>query len=211
MAYLHKRKERLVKEGKIVQGEYTTEERIQESGRRRAMIEYVMLEGDTSSFECAHQLGKLCENRHLVVNLIPYNPTNVKDQLQCPSEEHMAEFRQIVASYGAFCTIRRTMGQDIDSACGQLITQRAAEAAAAKAAPTDIEDVATPLAKRDQKRSVGVEKSRSVVDSKQDEDEPSPTESSVDWDRVVQPLAVATAVAAGSFLVSTALFLKRKR
>merc|ERR1712166_1232817 len=75
---------------------YTVEERIKESSRRRAMIEYIMLTGETSSFECAHQLGKLCENRHLLVNLIPYNPTDVKDKLQCPSDEHMLEFRNIV-------------------------------------------------------------------------------------------------------------------
>ena len=62
--------------------------------------------GDTSSFEAAHQLGKLCEGRHLVVNLIPYNKTDVRDKLSCPSEEHMQEFRRIVSSYGAFCSIR---------------------------------------------------------------------------------------------------------
>lgn len=102
-------------------GDYTEEERINESSRRRAMIEYVMLEGETSSFECAHQLGKLCENRHMVVNLIPYNATDVKDKLRCPSIEHMMKFREIVQSYGTFCTIRRTMGADIASACGQLV------------------------------------------------------------------------------------------
>lgn len=122
MAYLEKRKKSTSKDaaGKVI--DYTSEERAKESSRRRAMIEYVMLEGDTSSFECAHQLGKLCENRLLVVNLIPYNKTNVKDKLDCPSWEHMKEFQRIVCSYGTFCTIRRTMGADIDSACGQLIT-----------------------------------------------------------------------------------------
>eukprot|EP00525_Craspedostauros_australis_P006216 CAMPEP_0198116798 /NCGR_PEP_ID=MMETSP1442-20131203/14477_1 /TAXON_ID= /ORGANISM="Craspedostauros australis, Strain CCMP3328" /LENGTH=220 /DNA_ID=CAMNT_0043774705 /DNA_START=21 /DNA_END=683 /DNA_ORIENTATION=+ len=85
------------------------------------MIEYVMLEGESSTFKCAHQLGKLCENRQLVVNLIPYNATDVKDKLRCPSDEHMQEFKKIVSSYGAFCTIRRTMGADIAGACGQLV------------------------------------------------------------------------------------------
>ena len=103
---------------------YTAEERIKESSRRRAMIEYVMLEGQSSSFKCAHELGKLCENRHLVVNLIPYNATDVKDKLQCPSDEHMLEFRNIVQSYGTFVTIRRTMGADIASACGQLVQKK---------------------------------------------------------------------------------------
>jgi len=113
---------------------YTAEERIKESSRRRAMIEYVMLEGESSSFKCAHQLGKLCENRHLVVNLIPYNATDVKDKLQCPSDEHMLEFRNIVQSYGTFVTIRRTMGADIASACGQLVQKKNNEQQAREAA-----------------------------------------------------------------------------
>lgn len=104
------------------------------------------MQGETSSIECAHQLGKLCENRHLVVNLIPYNATDVKDKLQCPSNEHMQKFRDIVASYGTFCTIRRTMGADIASACGQLV-QKTKEEEASKAndvnqeQPIDIEDI----------------------------------------------------------------------
>jgi adenine C2-methylase RlmN of 23S rRNA A2503 and tRNA A37 len=100
---------------------YTVEERMRESSRRRAMIEYVMMEGETSSIECAHQLGRLCEGRQLVVNLIPYNATDVKDVLQCPPEAQLHEFKRIVQSYGTFCTIRRTMGADIASACGQLV------------------------------------------------------------------------------------------
>ena len=79
--------------------------------------------GDTSSIECAHQLGKLCENRNVVVNLIPYNPTNVSDPLSCPSMDHMLEFQQIVKSYGCLCFIRKTMGQDISGACGQLVVE----------------------------------------------------------------------------------------
>lgn len=88
--------------------------------KKRAMIEYVMLNGNTSSFACAHQLGKLCENKNLVVNLIPYNQTDVKDKHSCPTEQHMKEFQRIVSTYGTFCTIRRTMGADIAGACGQL-------------------------------------------------------------------------------------------
>jgi sorting nexin-8 len=107
MAYLKDRRKRLLESNKALdKTEYTADERIQESSRRRAMIEYVMLEGPTSSLEAAHELGKLCENRRLVVNLIPYNATDVKDKLQCPPREHMKEFQRIVMSYGSFCTIR---------------------------------------------------------------------------------------------------------
>merc|ERR1719266_312438 len=97
------------------------------------MIEYVMLEGPTSTFECAHQLGKLCENRpQIVVNLIPYNQTNVQDVLNCPSEKHTKEFQNIITSYGVLCYIRRTMGADIAGACGQLVVEK------------DIEDIMVP-------------------------------------------------------------------
>jgi adenine C2-methylase RlmN of 23S rRNA A2503 and tRNA A37 len=125
MSYLQKRKQRTSRSVTATTSTYTTyttEERMKESSRRRAMIEYVMLEGPTSTLEAAHQLGQLCAGKQLVVNLIPYNRTDVKDILYCPSYPHMEQFKQIVASYGTFCTIRKTMGADIDSACGQLVT-----------------------------------------------------------------------------------------
>ena len=45
------------------------------------------------------------------MNLIPYNQTDVKDKLRCPSPDHIREFQRIVSSYGPFCTVRRTMGE----------------------------------------------------------------------------------------------------
>lgn len=99
------------------------------------------VEGETSTLECAHQLGKLCENRHLVVNLIPYNATDVKDKLQCPSNDHMQKFRDIVASYGTFCTIRRTMGADIASACGQLVQKSKEQDNSSDTVTTDAIDI----------------------------------------------------------------------
>merc|ERR1712125_93589 len=68
--------------------------------------------------------------------------------------EHIKEFQRIVASYGTFCTIRRTMGADIDSACGQLVvldnrnnnskkaseTKAAAEEKTSNGVVPDIED-----------------------------------------------------------------------
>eukprot|EP00978_Attheya_sp_CCMP212_P023096 scaffold69954_cov36-Attheya_sp.AAC.2 len=114
------------------------------SKRRRAMIEYVMLVGDTSTLECAHELGALCQNRHLVVNLIPYNQTDVADVLQCPSESHMREFQNIVSSYNVLTTIRRTMGADIASACGQLVVNKLSQND--PTTPIDIED--GPFAKK---------------------------------------------------------------
>jgi len=114
--------------------------------RKRAMIEYVMLNGDTSSLNCAHELGKLCENRNVIVNLIPYNPTvsEVNEHgtlLSSPSYDRIVEFQRIVQSYGCFCFVRKTMGQDISGACGQLAVQEQSMAATEMKAIQDIEDV----------------------------------------------------------------------
>ena len=223
MAYMHQRRERLKREGRLTvngggsdnnnnnKGEYTAEERIQESARRRAMIEYVMLQGHTSSFEAAHELGKLCENRHLVVNLIPYNATDVKDKLQCPSREHMEEFRRIVSSYGTFCTIRKTMGADIASACGQLITQKDKEKAAGNPTVGDIEDAGRAI---NNTGTQNVVKKRSVARrdmSTDDKETSNEVPSSSDLEAFIRPLAVATSVAATCFVVSALLYLRQRR
>jgi adenine C2-methylase RlmN of 23S rRNA A2503 and tRNA A37 len=220
MTYLIARKTRL-KENQnkdaTNQVDFTEAERIKESGRRRAMIEYVMLEGDTSTLKCAHELGKLCENRQLVVNLIPYNQTDVKDKLHCPSHAHMMEFRDIVASYGSFCTIRRTMGADIGSACGQLITLREKKVAEGDSSAAvdvvhmgDIEDAADDKFVKQKKASSRVVGSKSTTEDNVDDDSASSTYK-VDLEQWIRPLATATAVAATCFLVSSVLILRQKR
>ena len=165
----------------------------------------ILVDGKTSSIECAHQLGKLCENRHLLVNLIPYNQTDVKDKLKCPSEEHMREFQQIVSSYKTFCTIRRTMGADIASACGQLVVNKEKEAQEKK--EVDIEDALQ--SKKDTKstkaKAVVVKKSAvvpSTVAEKEEED---------DLERFVKPLVIATSIAAVCFVISSVFFLRQRR
>lgn len=167
------------------------------------------MEGDTSSFECAHQLGKLCEHRHLLVNLIPYNQTDVKDKLRCPSDEHMDKFKAIVCSYGAFCTIRRTMGADIASACGQLVVAKEKEKTAAAPVVMDIEDVGVAtVGPAKLKTKVVVPKKRAaVVESKDATD----AENDDDFEKWEKVLTVATGVAATAFIITTALFLTQRR
>lgn len=170
------------------------------------------MEGDTSTVAAAHQLGKLCANRHLVVNLIPYNKTNVKDKLSCPTEERMQEFRQIVSSYGSFCTIRRTMGADIAGACGQLVVEEEEKKnkAGVMRGQVDIEDgpwegksakAASDIdfsARQFNRRKKHSEEGRSVLDD-------------VKADRWVRRLALGTAIAAACFVVSSALLVVQRR
>mmetsp|Transcript_38675 Transcript_38675/g.93510 ORF Transcript_38675/g.93510 Transcript_38675/m.93510 type:complete len:191 (+) Transcript_38675:1194-1766(+) len=175
-----------------------------------AIVLFLTVEGETSSFECAHQLGQLCENRHLVVNLIPYNATDVQDKLRCPSNAHMQEFRDIVASYGSFCTIRRTMGADIASACGQLVKKIDKEAT--KEA-IDIEDAAGPqqsalstktkkgkVSIRQVKTKAAVPSSSSWIQSLGDDE----------LSRLENTLSVALGISASCFLLSSLVYFKKR-
>lgn len=177
--------------------------------------------------ESAHELGKLCENRSLVVNLIPYNQTSVKDKLRCPSKEHIREFQSIVTSYNVFCTTRRTMGADIDSACGQLVVLNKGKAGQQEDPQSstvvgDIEDGLagdTRISTSRNKKSVIKEPSQSArrasvsngpngqsVSNSKDDNDPFR-----DLEKWILPLQIATTIAASCFLTSAALFLKQRR
>ena len=199
-------------------GGYSEEQRKSASKRKRAMIEYVMLEGETSSFECAHQLGKLCENRRLIVNLIPYNQTDVKDKLRCPPREHIEKFQDIVRSYGSFCYIRKTMGADIAGACGQLVVEKEQNSSSRPVAD-DIEDIGRSGKGGNEKGGKTSNKVARKSESSSLADELSRKGSEADCggcsaeiEAWIKPLAIATALAAGAFAISTIFILtKRKR
>ena len=201
-------------------GGYSEEQRKNASKRKRAMIEYVMLEGETSSFECAHQLGKLCENRRLIVNLIPYNQTDVKDKLRCPPREHIEKFQDIVRGYGSFCYIRETMGADIAGACGQLVVEKEQKDSSSPPVANDIEDIG-----RNGKQQSGekVSKTNQKVVRRSDSlplggnvdvdggEEEGASSSSAELEAWIKPLAIATALAAGAFAISTIFILTKRR
>ena len=170
------------------------------------------MSGETSTFECAHQLGKLCENRHLVVNLIPYNQTDVKDKLSCPTMEHIKEFQRIVVAYGVFCTIRTTMGADISGACGQLIVEKEKS----ENPGLDIEDLEL-CNDRKVTRKVNSKKSHSKTFRRNSTDNSKSSRSSYDGDenmlRVIKPLVVSTTIMASCCVVSIAalVWLKKRK
>lgn len=88
--------------------------------KRHVTYEYVMLEQVNDTRAHAHDLGKLLKNREAKVNLIPFNPFPHSGYKRS-SENRIKEFRRILNSYGIFTTPRRTRGDDIDAACGQLV------------------------------------------------------------------------------------------
>jgi len=88
-------------------------------GRRRVTIEYVMLDGVNDSDKQARALAKLLRRVPAKVNLIPFNPFP-ETRYRRSSEERINCFRDILHHAGIVTITRRTRGDDIDAACGQL-------------------------------------------------------------------------------------------
>ena len=97
------------------------------------MIEYILIKDVNDRPEHAHELGKLLgpRRKHILLNLIPYNPTDVAEDFVPPTQEDIDTFFKIITSeeYGVYCRVRQEMGQDIDGACGQLALKSKAEKA----------------------------------------------------------------------------------
>jgi 23S rRNA (adenine2503-C2)-methyltransferase len=90
--------------------------------QRVVMFEYVMLKGVNDQSEHAHQLARLLSDVPCKLNLIPFNPFPLSEY-ECSSEETIRAFQSIIQKKGTHVTIRKTRGDDIDAACGQLVGQ----------------------------------------------------------------------------------------
>jgi 23S rRNA (adenine2503-C2)-methyltransferase len=88
--------------------------------RRRITFEYVMLAGINDSVEDARAMIKLLKTVPSKINLIPFNPFP-NSRYECSSAEVIDRFRAVLHNGGMVTTIRRTRGEDIDAACGQLV------------------------------------------------------------------------------------------
>ena len=88
-------------------------------GRRRITIEYVMLDGVNDSDKQARELARLLRHVPSKVNLIPFNPFP-ETRYRRSSTERIDRFRDILHHAGIVTITRRTRGDDIDAACGQL-------------------------------------------------------------------------------------------
>ncbi len=89
---------------------------------RKAHIvyEYVMLEGVNDQPEHARELARLLSGLSAKVNLIPFNPFP-KARYRRSSPETIQRFADILRAKRIVTTTRRTRGDDIDAACGQLV------------------------------------------------------------------------------------------
>ena len=83
-------------------------------------FEYCMLDGVNDSPEQAQALVRLLKPRiNCKLNLIPFNPFPASGLLRSP-RERVSAFAKVLQDAGLVTTIRKTRGDDIDAACGQL-------------------------------------------------------------------------------------------
>jgi 23S rRNA (adenine2503-C2)-methyltransferase len=93
---------------------------VEKQNARSVTLEYVMLDGVNDRPEHARELVRLLRGRPAKMNLIPFNPFP-GTRFTRSSEEAIERFRDILIKGGIIATIRRTRGDDIDAACGQLV------------------------------------------------------------------------------------------
>jgi len=92
---------------------------LDEQNGRSITFEYVMLDGINDQPEHARELARLLRGRPAKLNLIPFNVFPGTHYRRSPAAV-IVRFRDLLNENGVIATIRRTRGDDIDAACGQL-------------------------------------------------------------------------------------------
>ena len=90
---------------------------------RRVTFEYVLIDGVTDTLEAAGALQKLLGGFPCKINLIPVNPlgdNTAAGKFKSPDDREVDRFSDELHARGLSATIRRSRGQDIMGACGQL-------------------------------------------------------------------------------------------
>lgn len=87
--------------------------------RQRITFEYVLLGGVNDGLPEARSLAKLLAPFRSKVNLIPFNPFGASP-FRRPLQEDVLRFQSVLLEKGVVATIRKTRGEDILGACGQL-------------------------------------------------------------------------------------------
>lgn len=86
---------------------------------RRVSFEYIMLSEINDQPHDAEKLAKLVKGKNVHINLIPYNSVDENDY-KATSQETINKFVQVLTKYKIQVSVRRSNGDDIDGACGQL-------------------------------------------------------------------------------------------
>lgn len=83
-------------------------------------FEYVMLRDVNDKLEHAEELTRIAKRVNCKFNLIPFNPFP-NSGFESSSRNQIMRFQKILQNAGFITTIRRTRGDNIDAACGQLV------------------------------------------------------------------------------------------
>jgi 23S rRNA (adenine2503-C2)-methyltransferase len=89
------------------------------SKRQRITIEYTLIEGVNDSPSDANGMVELLRGIPVKVNLIPMNPISASE-LRAPDSDHVKRFQEQLTRHGLSVFVRKTRGDDVAAACGQL-------------------------------------------------------------------------------------------
>jgi 23S rRNA (adenine2503-C2)-methyltransferase len=97
-----------------------------EKTNKRIFYEYIMINWVNDNIKLAHELWKLLEDKLAHVNFIPYNEWEWTDSDSFTATPRfiIEKFQSILRHYNVVSTIRATMWDDIDAACGQLANKK---------------------------------------------------------------------------------------
>ncbi len=87
--------------------------------KRKVTFEYVALKGFNENIEDADALAKLCSRLKSKINIISYNPIDEAD-FERSTSNRLDRFIQRLTQKGVQVSVRKSRGDDIDAACGQL-------------------------------------------------------------------------------------------
>lgn len=90
---------------------------------RRISIEYAMIEGENDTKECANELCRRLSGMLCHINLIPVNKVEEREYKKTKSDK-IEIFKNKLCRMGLNTTVRRSLGSDINAACGQLRKNR---------------------------------------------------------------------------------------
>lgn len=90
---------------------------------KRITFEYLMLNGINDSITEARALAEYCKNFPVKINLIEYNATD-DPAFKKPDPQKLNEFKAFLESKNLVVNVRRSRGEDIDAACGQLSAKK---------------------------------------------------------------------------------------
>ncbi|MBP3730120.1 MAG: 23S rRNA (adenine(2503)-C(2))-methyltransferase RlmN [Mailhella sp.] len=87
--------------------------------RERITLEYLVIAGVNDQPEHVRQLARICSRLKAKLNLIPYNPTP-GTAYRAPTPEELLRFEKALWQKDITAIVRKSKGQDIEAACGQL-------------------------------------------------------------------------------------------